>query len=327
MLLPGTVRTKRDYPRVRGPAKHLRIEGTEILPVELFLDPLTLTVQEDEVDSSTAVVLKDDSSFPMNIGISQTPPPIMASCNICRVDDLKTPISLPCMRAVKPPIQFHPCPVCRSLYSVAPISPALIPQQLRLHINPSSRRVFIDSAKSDSSSSMSDTSPTSEDELARLRAENRNLRTQCAMWRRRAELHGAAILGLLDFARVLRDKASSLSRERDELETRCYTLKRQLDEEDYVPEGATSPPAHRNEDFRPSDAAVAALLELSSYGSNPGLIPIGESIPLSSPTSKKRPSLSAPKVDGGHEGNTLPLQKRLRRSDQLGTDSEPPPPQ
>ena len=117
---------------------------------------------------------------------------------------------------------------------IAPISPALIPQQLRLHINPSIRRVFINSAKGDSSSSMSNTSSTSEDELARLRAENRNLRTQCVMWRRRAELHGAATLGLLDFARILRDKASSLSRERDELETRCYALKRQLDEEECV---------------------------------------------------------------------------------------------
>ena len=194
---------------------------------------------------------------------------------------------------------------------------------------------------------MSNTSPPSEDELARLRAENRNLRTQCVMWRRRAERHGAAILDLLDFARILRDKASSLSRERDELETRCYALKRQLDEEEcafryisfrttflplyqrysFAREGAPSPPAHRNEDFRASDAAVAALLDLSSYGSNPGLIPIGEFIPLSSPASKKRPSVSAPEVDGGREGNTLPLQ-HLRRSDQLGcTDSEPPSPQ
>lgn len=293
----------------------------------------------DRVDSSTAMVLKDDSSFPINIGISQTPPPIMASCNIC-IDDLKTPISLPCghifcsecifktVRAVKPPTQFHPCPVCRSLYSVAPISPALIPQQLRLHINPSIRRLFIDSAKGESSNSMTNTSSNPEDELARLRAENRNLRTQCVMWRRRAELHGAATLGLLDFARILRDKASSLSRERDELESRCYALKRQLDEEDYVPEArAPSPPTHRNEDFRASDAAVAALLELSSYASNPGLIPIGESVPLSSPTSKKRPSVSAPEVDGGREGNTLPLQKRPRRSNQFGTDSDPPPPQ
>jgi hypothetical protein len=193
---------------------------------------------------------------------------------------------------------------------------------------------------------MSNTSSTSEDELARLRAENSNLRTQCMMWRRRAELHGAATLGLLDFARILRDKASSLSRERDELETRCYALKRQLDEEEcvfcyvsicttflplyqrcsYAPVRAPPPPAHRDEDFRPSDAAVAALLELSSYGSKPGLIPIGESAPLSSPTSKKRPSVSAPEVDGGREGNNLPLKKRLR-SDHLGPDSQSPPPQ
>lgn len=87
-----------------------------------------------------------------------------------------------------------------------------------------------------------------------------------------------------------------------------------------MPEEAPSPPAHRDEDFRVSDAAAAALLELSLYGSKPGL-------PVSSPTYKKRPSVSAPEVDGGREGNNLPLQKRLRRSDQLGADSESPPPQ
>ena len=48
MLLLGTVRTKRDRPRVRAAVRHLKIEGTEILPVELFLDLLTLTVPEDE---------------------------------------------------------------------------------------------------------------------------------------------------------------------------------------------------------------------------------------------------------------------------------------
>lgn len=72
---------------------------------------------------------------------------------------------------------------------------------------------------------------SSASELARLRAENFSLRNNCALWRKRAEMHGAANLGLLNFARVVRDQASHLARERDELQTRCHSLKRKV--EDY----------------------------------------------------------------------------------------------
>lgn len=66
-------------------------------------------------------------------------------------------------------------------------------------------------------------------EMARLRAENHALRNNCSMWRKRAEAHGEANLNLLKFARALRDQASQIARDRNELETRCFMLKKQLD--------------------------------------------------------------------------------------------------
>jgi len=79
--------------------------------------------------------------------------------------------------------------------------------------------------------SSSSVAMSSASELARLRAENIALRNNCALWRKRAEMHGAANLGLLNFARVVRDQASHLARERDQLQTRCHSLKRKM--EDY----------------------------------------------------------------------------------------------
>jgi len=68
-------------------------------------------------------------------------------------------------------------------------------------------------------------------EIARLRAENKELRTNCSLWRKRAELHGEANLNLLKFARAVRDQASRIARDRNDLENRCLMLKQQLDGE------------------------------------------------------------------------------------------------
>ena len=117
----------------------------------------------------------------------------------------------------------------------------MVPANLRPFITPSIRRVYIDpptTSQGDdtpdvneqpSTAGSSRTAVTSE--LSRLRAENLALRNNYAMWRKRAEMHGAANLGLLNFARVVRDQASHLARERDELQTRCLSLKRKV--EDY----------------------------------------------------------------------------------------------
>ncbi|KAF9528952.1 hypothetical protein CPB83DRAFT_853494 [Crepidotus variabilis] len=66
-------------------------------------------------------------------------------------------------------------------------------------------------------------------ELTRLRVENDALRNHCSMWRRRAEIHGEANLGLLKFARAMRDQMAQIARDRNELEERCFSLKRMLD--------------------------------------------------------------------------------------------------
>lgn len=68
-------------------------------------------------------------------------------------------------------------------------------------------------------------------EIARLRGENNALRNQCSMWRKRAEAHGEANLNLLKFAQAIRDQASQIARDRNELEQRCFMLKLQLDGE------------------------------------------------------------------------------------------------
>ncbi|TFK21774.1 hypothetical protein FA15DRAFT_672237 [Coprinopsis marcescibilis] len=163
----------------------------------------------------------------------------MATCAIC-YDEFKRPVSLPCghifctecivntIQAITPPRTLHTCPTCRVCYSIAPINAAAIPAHLRPFVTSSIRRVYLDAPIKEEAPSSSSTAPT--DELARLRAENQTLRNHCLLWRRRAELHGAATLGLLDFSRMVRDQAVTLAQERDELKKECRSLKRKLDE-------------------------------------------------------------------------------------------------
>ncbi|KDR80844.1 hypothetical protein GALMADRAFT_241321 [Galerina marginata CBS 339.88] len=188
-----------------------------------------------------------------------------APCRIC-LDDLKKPVSLPCgkahfqlfspwnpsdrlkghvfcsdcivetVKAIKPYTHMHPCPICRSIYNVAPVKLSIIPPNLRPFVTPSVRKLFLDKAtpgedadvenQPETSSSLAESS-----ELSRLRAENLALRNNCALWRRRAEMHGNANLGLLNFARAVRDQASALARERDGLQKHCHALKRKIEDD------------------------------------------------------------------------------------------------
>jgi len=119
----------------------------------------------------------------------------------------------------------------------------LVPPNLRAFITPSIRRVYLDTPdrpaatpekdagrETGAAPSTSVASSSQASEISRLQAENVALRTSCAMWRRRAELHGSANLGLLNFAKMVRDQASNLAREREELQNCCLLLKRRLDE-------------------------------------------------------------------------------------------------
>ncbi|KAF9560129.1 hypothetical protein CPC08DRAFT_636975 [Agrocybe pediades] len=176
----------------------------------------------------------------------------MVSCRIC-LEALKKPVSLPCghifccdcviktVQAIQPYTHLHPCPICRTMYNITPANMSVVPPNLRSFVTPSIRRVYIDdmgptegSAEPEKEFSLSEAScsPSESSELARLRAENHALRNNCLMWRKRAETHGAANLGLLNFARVVRDQASILARERDELRRHCSALKRKIDDID-----------------------------------------------------------------------------------------------
>ncbi|CAA7265195.1 unnamed protein product [Cyclocybe aegerita] len=189
----------------------------------------------------------------------------MASCRIC-LDELKRPVSLPCghifcsqciiqtVQAVKPYSNLHPCPTCRTQFNIAPLNISVVPSHLRPFVNPSIRRVYVDLPDAESTADAVDAdtdgkappaasgSPgpstsgpsSSSSEAARLRAENHTLRNNCAMWRRRAEMHGTANLGLLNFARVIRDQAAQLARERDVLQKRFESLKRRLDDDESI---------------------------------------------------------------------------------------------
>ncbi len=139
-----------------------------------------------------------------------------------------------------------------------------VPPNLRPFVTPNVRRLFIDTIPSEgtaeieastasdvllsrpcpsrplrdsgplSSQGLLDSSPAPSSnnkasEIVRLRAENLALRNHCEMWRKRAEMHGEANLQLLKFARAMRDQASQIARDRNELEKRCFLLKKTLD--------------------------------------------------------------------------------------------------
>ncbi|THV02529.1 hypothetical protein K435DRAFT_653101 [Dendrothele bispora CBS 962.96] len=166
----------------------------------------------------------------------------MPSCTIC-LDELKSPVSLPCghiycsecllraINAIKPYTTLHFCPTCRTPYSIVGVNPALVPQHLRPHIVPCVRRVFLEESTSGSKTSPPGAAIT---ECGRLTAENTSLRVNCGLWRKRAEVHAAATLGLLNLARLAKEQAEKMKRERDELQKQCQILKRKLDAEECV---------------------------------------------------------------------------------------------
>ncbi|KAF8902419.1 hypothetical protein CPB84DRAFT_1776039 [Gymnopilus junonius] len=168
----------------------------------------------------------------------------MLSCRIC-LEELKRPACLPCghifcsdcivktVKAVKPYTHMQPCPICRSLYNVAPINLNVVPPNLRQFITPSIRRLYLDDIPPQEANDAKHLpeSLSSSSELSRLRAENIALRNNCAMWRKRAEVHGAANLNLLNFVRAIRDQATTLSRERQQLEQHCRVLKRKIEDD------------------------------------------------------------------------------------------------
>jgi len=185
----------------------------------------------------------------------------MPTCSIC-IDSLKEPVALPCghvfcseciSRAVNtiiPTCIVQPCPTCRSLYSIAYVDPELIPTSMRSHVFPSIRRLYLDEPTSDtkspvspsssspstpSSSSSSSPSRSSQEllsECGRLAAENKTLRMNCGVWQKRAEVHSAATIGLLNLARMAKAYNEQLKLEKEKLQRECTVLKRKLEAEE-----------------------------------------------------------------------------------------------
>ncbi|KAF8202363.1 hypothetical protein BJ912DRAFT_439511 [Pholiota molesta] len=68
----------------------------------------------------------------------------MICCRIC-IDDIKKPVSLPCDCAERQTYtHLHPCPICRSIYNIAPINFNVVPPNLRPFVTPNIRKVYLD---------------------------------------------------------------------------------------------------------------------------------------------------------------------------------------
>jgi hypothetical protein len=106
----------------------------------------------------------------------------------------------------------------------------MVPPNLRAFVTPSIRRLYIEEKEEEKDMPIA---PSSSD-ISRLQAENHALRNHCGMWKKRAEIQGSATLNLIKLANTIRDQASHLARERDELQRYCSWLKSKLDVDEFV---------------------------------------------------------------------------------------------
>lgn len=158
------------------------------------------------------------------------------------------------VRTVQPYVHNHFCPTCRQQYTIseprnAPSSrpivdlqnptpalanPTLVPPHLRLHVTPSIRRLCLDYSipkpKQTSAFSKDAAEEPLAAECARLRAENASLKVCCDVWSKRARLHAGTTLGLIGLVRMSKDTAVRTSVEKEELEKKYQSLKRNIEE-------------------------------------------------------------------------------------------------
>jgi len=164
----------------------------------------------------------------------------MSLCHIC-LDNLDVPVSLPCghifckqcilraVEAVKQYSSLHTCPECRSFYTVAPLDFTTVPAHLRPYLTPSVRKLYL-GPSTEGNGALASSSSSLNTEIARLKAENSALHTNCGLWRRRAEAHSASTMGLIRLAGMARQQTLEVSRERDQLQTQYNTLKQKLND-------------------------------------------------------------------------------------------------
>ena len=104
----------------------------------------------------------------------------------------------------------------------------MVPPNLRAFVTPSIRRLYIEEKEDGNDTPI----PSSSSDISRLQAENSVLRNNCAIWQRRAEIQGSANLNLIKLANTVRDQASHIAHQRDELQKYCSWLKSKLGDDE-----------------------------------------------------------------------------------------------
>ncbi|KAK1232369.1 hypothetical protein PQX77_004491 [Marasmius sp. AFHP31] len=151
----------------------------------------------------------------------------------------------------------------------------------------------------DSTSQSSEATPPSSafavSEYNRLMAENKALKTNCWVWRRRAETHAAATIGLLNVARLTKDRAAQLQHEKEELQRDCALLRLKLEE-------ASLPTTSDMSQYRSSSPASSDDINNHELLLSPDLHDI--------PTDNW---LGMGPCNPSHDDQSAPTVKRLRR--------------
>ena len=108
----------------------------------------------------------------------------------------------------------------------------MVPPNLRPFVTPSIRRLYIEPHSADKEEGKDMPFASTSSDISRLQAENHALRNRCVMWQKHAEIQGSANSNLIKLADTIRDQASHLARERDELRRHCCWLKNKLDDDE-----------------------------------------------------------------------------------------------
>jgi hypothetical protein len=110
----------------------------------------------------------------------------------------------------------------------------VVPPNLRAFVTPTIRRLHIDSEPDppDKEQGNETSIASTSSDISFLHAENDALRNHCVVWRKRAETQRLANLNLMKVVHTIRDQASHVARERDELQRHCSWLEHKLNDDE-----------------------------------------------------------------------------------------------